>query len=253
MQKRPKEIVKLNSSSKENSARQEFYKNFTQCPIPENEILSNLGLFLNRQTLSRIIYMQELYLRILPINGIIVEFGVRWGQNLSLFSSLRGIYEPYNYFRKIVGFDTFSGFPSVSKKDGGNEAVKHGGYAVTDHYEHYLDSVLAYHESESPINHIKKYELIKGDATVSLKEYLQKHPETIIALAYFDFDLYEPTKKCLELIKPHLTKGTVIGFDELNDPIFPGETVALREVFGLDKYSIRRTPLNPGPSYLTIE
>jgi hypothetical protein len=95
--------------------------------------------------------------------------------------------------------------------------------------------------------------LIKGDATITVKKYLKDHPETIIAFAYFDFDLYEPTKKCLEAIKGHLTKGSVLGFDELNWPAFPGETLALKDVFGLDKYKIVRSPLNPSPSYIVIE
>jgi hypothetical protein len=57
--------------------------------------------------------------------------------------------------------------------------------------------------------------------------YLENNPETIIAFAYFDFDLYEPTKICLEAILPHSTKGAIIGFDEINSHIFPGETKAL--------------------------
>lgn len=72
-------------------------------------------------------------------------------------------------------------------------------------------------------------------------------------MAYFDFDLYEPTKKCLEAIQPYLTKGSVIAFDELNTPEFPGETIALREVLGLSRYSIRRDPLNPLTSYIIVE
>jgi len=60
--------------------------------------------------------------------------------------------------------------------------------------------VLYYHENESLIPHIKKFQLIKGDATVKLREYLDDNPQIIIALAYFDMDLYEPTKKCLETI-----------------------------------------------------
>ena len=79
------------------------------------------------------------------------------------------------------------------------------------------------------------------------------HPETIVALAYFDFDIYQPTKTCLEAIKGRLTKGSVVAFDELNCPEFPGETLALKEVFGLDKYAIRRNPLNPLCSYIVIE
>jgi hypothetical protein len=245
--------IKSGSTQSEISKRDEFYKKFIQSPLPPNEMLSNLGLFLNRQTLSRIIFMHELYLKIINTKGIVIEFGVRWGQNLALFSSFRGMYEPFNYTRTIVGFDTFSGFPSISEQDGHDKAASRGSYGVTQNYEKYLDSVLSYHEFESPLNHIKKYELVKGDATETLEKYLKIHPETIIALAYFDFDLYKPTKKCLGLIKSHLTKGTVIGFDDLNSSAFPGETIALKEVFGLDKYSIHRSPIDPSPSYIVIE
>jgi hypothetical protein len=247
------EVLYAGSTSQEIANRDDFYKKFRACPIPANQMLSQLGLFLNRQTLSRVIFMHELYQKIIPVTGIIVELGVRWGQSLALFSSLRGIYEPYNYSRKIVGFDTFAGFPTVSEKDGENKFISKGAYSVTQGYEHYLDAIMAYHEFESPVNHLKKYELVKGDASVTLKKYLKKHPETIIALAYFDFDIYEPTRKCLELIKPYITKGTVLGFDELNWPTFPGETIAFKEVFGLDKYAIRRSPINPSPAYIVIE
>jgi hypothetical protein len=242
-----------NSSAQELATREAFHETFKSCPIPTSELLTQLGLFLNRQSLSRILFMQELYAQIIPVHGVVMEFGVRWGQNLALFSSFRGMYEPYNYNRKIVGFDTFAGFPSVAPQDGSNSIASVGAYGVTENYEEYLESILSYHERESPLSHIKKHELVKGDATETLEKYLTDHPETIIALAYFDFDLYEPTKKCLTLIKNHLTKGSVLGFDELNWPAFPGETIALKEVFGLDRYRIRRSPLNPTPSYIVIE
>jgi hypothetical protein len=242
-----------NSSTPELAVRQQFYETFRNCPIPSNEILYNLGLFLNRQSLSRILFMHDLYQRIVHVHGVIMEFGVRWGQNLALFSSFRGMHEPYNYNRRIVGFDTFMGFPAITAQDGKHPVVAEGAYGVTQGYEDYLDAILAYHEKESPLGHLRKYELIKGDATVTLRRYLDEHPETIIALAYFDFDVYESTKKCLEMIRGHVTKGSVIGFDELNCPQFPGETVALKEEIGLSRYAIRRTTLNPLCSYLVID
>jgi hypothetical protein len=178
---------------------------------------------------------------------------VRWGRNLALFESLRGIFEPFNHNRKLVGFDTFAGFPSVHQKDGADKIIAKGSYAVTEGYDQYLSQILDYHETESPIAHIKKYELRKGDAVIEINKYLKEHPETIVALAYFDFDIYEPTKKCLEAIRPHLTKGSVIGFDELNHAAYPGETLALKEVLGLDKYQIHHSPFSPTQSYLVIE
>ena len=241
------------STPQEIISRESFLNLLNNTPIPPNELLNNLGLYMNRQLLARIFFMQELYQKILNVHGVIVEFGVRWGQNLSLFESLRGIYEPYNYNRKIIGFDTFEGFPAIDEKDGKNTVIQKGAYSVSENYEKYLDQVLSYHESESPISHIKKYELIKGDATITLPNYLHDNPETIIAFAYFDFDIYLPTKKCLTSILPYLTKGSVIGFDELNFHAFPGETIALKEVIGLDKYKIRRSALSPLTSYIIIE
>jgi hypothetical protein len=72
-------------------------------------------------------------------------------------------------------------------------------------------------------------------------------------LAYFDFDLYKPTKECLEAIKPRLTKGSVVAFDELNDPDSPGETLALMEVFGLENITLKRYPYASRVSYFIVE
>lgn len=228
------------ASIEEQKRRSDFFNNYINNPIPQNEQLNNIGLFTKRQELTKTLFFADLYRKFLPVHGVIMEFGVRWGQNLVTLTNLRGMLEPYNYSRKIIGFDTFAGFPSVHENDGDHSIIKKGAFSVTDGYEDYLSNVLNYHEMESPLSHIKKHELVKGDATVELETYLKKHPETIVAFAYFDFDIYEPTKKCLELLKPFLTKGSIIGFDELLDPQFPGETVALRESLGLQNLAIQR-------------
>jgi hypothetical protein len=235
----------------ETERRGELIGKLREWPIPEKELLLNLGLFLTPQTLSRVLFMDFLYRQIVDIQGIVVELGCRWGQNLSLFTSLRGIYEPFNRLRRVVGFDSFSGFPSVAPEDG--ELLAQGDYATSANYEVFLDQVLGLLEQESPLAHLRKYEVIRGDATVTLPQYLSDHPETVVALAYFDFDIYSPTKICLEALRPHLTRGTVIGFDEANDPTTPGETIALKEVLGLDRYSLRRYRFNSRTSYMVID
>jgi len=223
---------------------------FKGTSIPEGEILSQLGMFLTRRSLSRIFLMHDLYRKIINVPGIVVDFGTRWGQNASLFTNFRGMYEPYNYSRQVVAFDTFTGFPAVDSKDG--KVVKKGDYAVTENYEKELEQILSHHESEYPYNHRKKFELVKGDAIKTFPDYLNKNPQTVIALAYFDFDLYAPTKACLELIKDRVTKGSVIAFDELNWGEFPGETLAAMEVLGLSNLSLRRDPLNPLTAYAVV-
>lgn len=245
--------IHLQRSEQEKELRKQFFELYRNCPIPDDEQLMNLGLFLKRQDLSRFLFMNHLYEQIISVHGVVIEFGVRWGQNLALFQSLRGIHEPFNHNRKVVGFDTFEGFPSVDEKDGPSEITNVGAYATTANYEDFLEQILTYHEQESPIPHIKKFELVKGDAGEEIVKYLKKHPETIVAMAYFDMDLYEPTLKCLEAIKPHLTKGSLIGFDELNVRAFPGETVAVKEVLGASSIRIQRTPYSAAASYAVIE
>jgi hypothetical protein len=252
VEKMPLAIASM-ASEREKDLRRDFMTLFKNCPIPEGELFFNLGLFLNRQSLSRIIFMHQLYQKILSVHGVVMEFGSRWGQNLALFSSFRGMYEPYNYSRKIIGFDTFEGFPSVTDKDRRSDHVDTGGYSVTPGYETYLRAVLDYHEQESPIGHMKKYELVKGDASTKLREYLDGHRETVIAFAYFDFDIYEPTKECLRIICDYLTRGAVVAFDEVNHPLFPGETIALQEAVGISNCRLMRSPLNPTIAYFLVE
>lgn len=245
--------TKTIASNNEQTKRLEFLNSFKNNPIPDNEKLFNVGLFLKRQDLTKVLFFNDLYQNIVNVHGVIMEFGVRWGQNLVTLNNLRGIYEPYNHSRKIIGFDTFGGFPSVDDKDGQHSIIQKGAFSVTENYQEHLDNILAYHESECPLSHISKNKTIKGDASIELEKYLKEHPETIIAFAYFDFDIYEPTKKCLELIKPHLTKGSIIGFDELNDAQFPGETIAVKEVLGLNNIRIQRSKFSGIQSYIIVE
>jgi hypothetical protein len=241
----------VGSTQPETDRKQMLVERLRASRIPDRELLDNIGLYLTRQTLSRINFMQKLYEMIVPVHGVIMELGVRWGQNLALFSTLRGIHEPFNYNRKIIGFDTFDGFPSVAPQDGGG--VQPGDYGVVENWKEELEEILDFHAQNAPIPHKKKHELVKGDATMTLPGYLEAHPETIVALAYFDFDIYKPTHDCLEAILPYLTKGSILAFDELNTPEFPGETIAVREVLGLSRYAIRRDPSNPLTSYLVVE
>lgn len=229
------------ASAQELEAYADLLRLLHESPLPDDEALANLELYQSRAALGRILFMHDLYTQALDVPGVVMEFGVRWGRNLALFHSLRNLYEPHNYSRRIVGFDTFEGFP------GGIAAA--GAYSVPKGYEDYLGEVLSAHEQLSPRGHLRRFDLVKGDVRETLPAYLSKHPETIIALAYFDLDLYEPARACLEAIAPYLTAGSVVGFDQLSLPEFPGETEALRDVWGLG-VNLRRSPLSQYSSYL---
>ena len=231
--------------------RMSLQEELEKSPIPKDELMSNMALYLDRRIISRFLFVNELYQHILDIHGSIFEFGVRYGQNMSLLTSLRGILEPYNYNRKLIGFDTWEGFPEVTDADDTTMWEK-GDYSVPKGYENYLAKMLSHHESMAPIENIQKFELIKGDATKTIHQYLKEHQETIISMAYFDFDIYKPTKECLEAILPYLSKGAVLGFDEINVKEWPGETAALREVLG-NSFKIRHSKFRANAGYIIFE
>lgn len=248
-----KYAIKTYMSDPERKTGNELSEAFKSSPIPADQLLSNMGLYLNSKSLSRLLFMDHIYKQVVDVMGVVMEFGMRWGPNTAQFCALRGIYEPFNRHRKVIGFDTFSGFPDLELEDGSSDMMKVGHLATPEGYKSYLEGILRLQEECNPLAHIKKFELVEGDATKTLPDYLQKNPETIISLAYFDFDLYAPTKICLEAIKDRLVKGSVIAFDELNDPDSPGETQALMEVFGLNNVRLKRHPYTSRTSYFVVE
>lgn len=222
-------------------------------PVPDSELTANLGLYIERMHLSRILLMHDLYRRIIKVPGVVLELGVRWGQNMALVSAFRGMYEPYNYTRRIIGFDSFSGFPSIAPQDRAVRGdINSGDYGVAAGWQQSLENILQHHEALSPLPHIRKFELVAGDASETFPAYLAAHPELLVSLAYFDFDIYQPTKDCLQSLLPRLPKGALVVFDELNCPDFPGETLAVQEVLGIRNLKLERDPNNPYVSWFEV-
>lgn len=206
-------------------------------------------LTLQRQSISRVLYYNELYKKVIGNPGCILEFGVQWGATTAQLISLRGIYEPYNHRRHIYAFDTFEGFVNTDRKKDG-ELHDDGDYCVYDGYEAHLEEILSLHEENCPTSHIKKFTLIKGDASFTAKQWVDDNPHAIVAMAIFDMDIYKPTRDALEAIKPRLTKGSIIVFDELNCPRFPGETQALADVLDLNELKLHHFPHQPNCAWI---
>ncbi len=235
----------LNQHTSDEQERNEQLLAHAQELLPKfgNHWNGHSAVTMKRHALSRALYLNDLYQKIVEVPGVICEFGVQWGATLATLINLRGIYEPYNHSRKIFGFDTFEGFSVVDKKDGGFSAV--GDYSTLKNYQMTLDQILTLQESFSPISHIKKFSLVKGNASETFAQWLKDEPHAVVSMAIFDMDVYKPTKDVLEKIIPRLTKGSLLVFDELNCPYFPGETTAVQEVLGLNKLSLRRHPHMP--------
>ena len=209
-----------------------------------DNLINNLGLFLKTGSLSQILFLNEVYLLIKDMPGSIFEFGCWYGQNLIIFENLRAIYEPFNKLKKIVGFDTFEGYPESCKTDKDKNGIDSGYlntkiYNIGENYHKYLEKIIDFHEENNVLPHIKKNKIIKGNIINTLPTYLQDNNYSVICLAYLDLALYEPTLFVLKNIIPYLVKGSIIILDEFNHPLFRGDTLAFREIFKDINYEIK--------------
>lgn len=231
-----------------------LYEKLAEAPsyMDADELLKNLGLFMHRQIWADYIHMIELYKKIVNVHGVIAEFGVLWGKNLALFTALRGIYEPFNLSRKIIGFDTFEGFSKVSHEDGSDVGIKKGYFDTVKGYEKTLSEILHQHEKKCPISHVTKHELIKGDVSETLQVYHEEHPETIYAMIYIDIDLFEPTREILRQCMPKMSRGGIVGFDEVGHSRFPGETTALLRDINCCDFKLERLPFSGYKSFWQV-
>lgn len=215
--------------------------------------LRNFPKYVPRQTLSLFLAKNELFKKVLDVHGSIVECGVYLGSGLMTWAQLSAIYEPYNHVRRIVGFDSFSGFPSLSDADKGADqtyAVS-GGLAVDAKAD--IERSAGLYDLNRPLGHIPRVELAVGDATVRIKQYVEENPHLVVALLYLDFDIYEPTKAALEHLLPRMPKGAVLAFDELCQKAWPGETRAVNEIVGLRNLRVQRFPFTPQLSYAVLD
>lgn len=224
------------------------------------DVLSRLRDFpkyVPRQNLAHFLAKNEMFKEILDVHGYIVECGVFMGGGLLTWAQLSAIYEPYNHVRRIVGFDTFAGFPNFAEQDKTEpgaeiDFAKVGGLAVQG-IEADIKRATQLYDLNRPIGHIPRIELAKGDASKTIPTYVEENRHLVVALLYLDFDLYDPTLAALNAFLPRMPKGAIIAFDELNQKQWPGETVAVLDAVGIRNLRIRRFPFTPQISYAVLE
>jgi Macrocin-O-methyltransferase (TylF) len=194
------------------------------------------------------------YFNLIPkleqIDGDIVEFGVWQGASLAT-SAL--ILKRLNSAKKIFGYDTFEGFPSIEKSDEFENFVEMAakGQISKEHFEKIklnakhlasqqikLDprtissssdfsstSLGAVEEKLEYLNVRDLITLVVVDVT-QLEEF--QLPEKI-SLALVDLDLFAGYQRVLPMIWDKLSPGGMIYLDEYYSLKFPGPRLAVDE------------------------
>ena len=198
-------------TANEQSAAERTTSAFARNPDSLAVKLDNFPKYVRRVPLKRFLAMYEVFKRILPVKGSIVECGVFRGFGTMSWAKLSAILEPENLTRRIYGFDTFAGFPSLAGQDASANPTSPNqvGDLHANSHDELLELIQAY-DQDRYLGHIPKVELV-------------------VSLLFLDMDLYEPTKAALEHFVPRMPRGSVIAFDELDNPKWPGETLAMLE------------------------
>ena len=214
--------------------------------------LENFTKYVRRRHLKRFLTLYEMFKQVLPVKGSVVDCGVFRGFSLMAWAKLSASLEPENFSRRIYGFDTFEGFPSVHEHDRGDFKATAVGELAADSFDE-LQQVIAAFDEDRFLGHIPKVELVKGDMTRTIPEFVERNRHLVVSLLFLDSDLYEPTKVALEHFRPRMPKGAVIAFDELDKPIWPGETMALLDTVGLSNLRLQRTAWEPFISFAVLD
>ncbi|MDD4931339.1 MAG: macrocin O-methyltransferase [Candidatus Colwellbacteria bacterium] len=145
--------------------------------------------------------------------GDIIECGVFKGSSLLLWLKLVAMTTP-NSIRKVIGFDFFDqnfveDLEDATDKKAMAEVFSRCPVSRDDiSVEGITSRLVEANFSQS------KFELVKGDLSVTSKEYVDSRPGMRIALLYMDVDLEKPTYDALCVMWDRIVPGGIVVFDE---------------------------------------
>ena len=200
---------------------------------------NNFYLSCDNSRIGKMIAHYELFKMSSKIPGCIIECGVFKGASLIRFATFLKLLKSN---KKIIAFDTF-GKHTTTKISSDHKRRKillsHGKEAIS---EKQLMNILKRKGLE------KNIQLIKGDITETVPNYLKLNPKLKISLLNLDVDFYEPSMSILKNFYPKLSKGGILMLDDYG--VWDGETMAVDEYFASKKIKIRKHMFSPTPSYV---
>jgi hypothetical protein len=213
------------SDAQSHQARKDIFERIENYPGTPEETERSLGLFLRGSLLARIFAIQEAYKLILGKPGYVFDVGTWRGQTAVLCENLRAIYEPLNFSRKIIAFDTFEGYIGFSDQDRPTQVHHEGSYSLNSiDYRMYLEKLIVDHEKSNAMGHnFGKHQVIQGDCRLTIQKYFDDNPNAFVALAFLDVNSYGPTSESVAQIWPRLIPGGYLAIWQLTRDVIPAE------------------------------
>ena len=199
-------------------------------PHDVRHYLDLFTVYTSRRSFIRQLAHYELFKLTVDLPGHYLDFGVYYGKSFFSWHKFLEVFTPTATHKKVFGFDTFSGFPNFAPEDGTEDATiqkKTGGLSSKTFFDEFKE-LLEIHNKDGVIP-ANRGNIIVGNITDTLPEWLEKNPEARFCLINIDVDIYEPTTAILELCWDRMVKGGVLILDEYGTSKWPGETRAWDE------------------------
>jgi len=184
-------------------------------------------VYASRRAFIRQLAHYELFKKTIDLPGHYADFGIYFGKSFFSWHKFLEVLTPTATHKKVIGFDTFAGFPVLAAEDGsGDISVQKmpGGYNAEAFFEEFSE-LLSLHNADS-ILPAERGKIVRGDICETLPQWLEDNPEARFCLVNLDVDLYEPTAAILENCWDRIVTGGVVILDEYAASKWPGETKA---------------------------
>lgn len=190
------------------------------------DLYNDFSLWGHSDRFSKMLARYELFKQVIEMPGDIVEGGVLKGAGVLYWAKLIEIFNPMSR-RKVIGFDTFEGYPEDTSKAHDQHTARD--FSAEQIAEQDLVSVQRIMAAAEAQGLDKRIELVKGDARQTIPAYVQANPGLRIALLNLDFVLYDPTLAAMKELYPRVLPGGMVVLDEYAVPD-KGESDAVDEV-----------------------
>jgi hypothetical protein len=183
--------------------------------IDDNSVYEAFNSFIfskDRKVLHKLFTRQCLFHQVKDLSGDIVECGVFKGSGIFTWAKLIELYCHFE-IKKVIGFDFFDQTFIADLAEQDRESMEQvfsrcdatpAQISKTTISENLLSIGIPSH----------KFELIKGDISLTSLKYTTDNPGFRISLLYMDLDLEKPTLDALENFWNFIVPGGVIVFDE---------------------------------------
>ncbi len=213
---------------------------------------TDFHLMMNEERLAKFVVHWEAMKMASQVPGAIVECGVFKGTSFVRFALMRQLLGG-NFSAKLIAFDVFSDeFPDTSYEQ--DKAQR----------EHWIETAGASSISVGQLTEtlerkgIANFEMIAGDAVVTVPDYAAKNQGLKISLLNVDIDFVEPTLTVLEHFYDRVARGGVILLDNYagegtSGQSYHGDTYAVDKFFENKQVKINKFPFAARPAYIIKE